>query len=244
MKPFYLIQANPQWEAPDANRDYLAALIENCRDGIVVLPEMFSTGFSMASKRLAETMAGETVSWMTIQAKRLQSVICGSQIIEAEGQYYNRFIWAEPDGSFRHYDKRHLFRMADEQKYYAAGQSRSVVEHGDLVVLPQICYDLRFPAWSRNTGNDFHAMIYVANWPAARRQHWLTLLKARAIENICYVVAVNRVGVDGNDVAYDGDSCVIDFRGETLLDLGSEEAVANCKLDIPALTAYREAFPA
>ncbi|MDA0979158.1 MAG: amidohydrolase [Proteobacteria bacterium] len=238
-----LLQTELTWEDPAANRarfsGWLAEGGENC---LQVLPEMFSTGFSMASERLAEPMDGETVGWMQNQADRLQSPLCGSVIIQ-DGGYYNRFLYCEPGRPPVTYDKRHLFRMADEHTHYAPGDRCPVFEFDGLRFKPQVCYDLRFPVYARNRG-DYDVLIYVANWPATRREHWITLLRARAIENLCYVVAVNRVGTDGNGISYSGDSCVVDFRGETLLDLGNREAAADIRLDKAALEEYREAFPA
>lgn len=243
MSRFHLVQADLHWEDPGANRHLLAELMGDLRGGVIVLPEMFSTGFSMASSRLAESMDGPTVNWMQDMAGKHAATLSGSLIIEDDGRYYNRFLWVEPSGNIAYYDKRHLFRMADEHDHYSPGARRVLVSHDKTVLLPQVCYDLRFPAWSRNR-NDYHALLYVANWPAARRDQWLALLRARAIENLSYVVAVNRVGRDGNGIGYAGDSCVLDFRGELLLDMASEELVTSIDLDIPALQAYREAFPA
>lgn len=242
MSRYYLAQSFLHWEDPARNREELGAKISECRDGIIVLPEMFTTGFSMASDRLAESMEDTTVAWMREQAASLNSTICGSQIIRAGNHYYNRFLWVTTD-EVRHYDKRHLFRMADEHQHYSPGTGRLVVKAGALKLMAQVCYDLRFPAFSRNRG-DYDALVYVANWPAARRDQWLTLLKSRAIENQAYVIAVNRVGQDGNGVNYAGDSCVIDFKGDMLLDLGTEDTIGSIELDAAALAEYRHTFPA
>lgn len=243
MTRFYLVQSDVAWEQPDSNRQHFSELMSTCVDGVIVLPEMFTTGFSMASSRLAEPMTGVTLDWMKTQAATLRSVICGSQIIGDAGQYFNRFLWVEPDGQVIHYDKRHLFRMADEHHHYAPGQHRVTLAVGDMQLLPQVCYDLRFPAFSRNR-SDYDLLLYVANWPSSRRDQWLALLKARAIENQAYVIAVNRIGLDGNGVDYAGDSCVIDFRGKVLLDLAASDAVADVDLELAPLQEYRQAFPA
>ena len=242
MTTFHLVQSFLHWEQPAENRLALAGKIADCRGGVVVLPEMFSTGFSMASARLAETMEQETVAWMKAQSEKLDSIICGSVIIKENNNYYNRFVWVDGDSTTT-YDKRHLFRMADEHQFYSPGVKRTVLEHQSLRILPQVCYDLRFPAFSRNRG-DYDLLLYVANWPAARREQWLTLLKARAIENQAYVIGVNRVGKDGNDVNYAGDSCLVNFRGEIIEDLAGEDAVVSVSIDALALSQYRETFPA
>ncbi|MDA7085386.1 amidohydrolase [Pseudomonas sp. SA3-5] len=240
-----LIQTELAWQDPAANRRHFQALLEQARGAdLIVLPEMFSTGFSMDSAALAEPENGPTSQWLLEQAARLQAVICGSLITQAaDGSYRNRLLWARPDGSLAHYDKRHLFRMAGEHKHYAAGEEQVLLELKGWRIRPLICYDLRFPVWSR----DPHAtdlLLYTANWPAARRQHWNRLLPARAIENLCYVAAVNRIGQDGKGHAYSGDSQVLDFQGETLLDAVAADGVFRLSLKAAELAAYRERFPA
>ena len=243
MTRFYLIQSDVAWEQPEANKQHFAECIAYCTDGVIVLPEMFSTGFSMASSRLAESMTGDTLKWMKNQANALNSVLCGSLIVSEATHYFNRFLWVEPGGHIIHYDKRHLFRMAGEHKHYNQGQQRVTLQSNELRILPQVCYDLRFPAFSRNR-DDYDVMLLVANWPSARREQWLTLLKARAIENQAYVVAVNRLGVDGNNISYAGDSCVINFRGEVILDLGQKDEIGDCELEQTHLQKFRHDFPA
>ena len=248
MTDFHLIQSDLTWEDIDANLEHLEEQISSIRSGAIILPEMFTTGFSMNSAKLAESMLGKTVTWLNEQARLKQVCICGSIIIEENERYFNRFVWASPDGAVTVYDKRHLFRMAGEHKHYSAGSERVQLSINDIQLRPQVCYDLRFPAWSRNTsGCDvllYDVLLYVANWPAVRRAHWMALLQARAIENLAYVIAVNRVGNDGNGVAYAGDSCVIDPWGNYLLKMDAEERVGSVKLDLGSLREYRESFPA
>ncbi|WP_277372724.1 amidohydrolase [Pseudomonas sp. AA-38] len=240
-----LIQTALAWQDPAANREHFQALLEQARGAeLVILPEMFSTGFSMESAALAEAEDGPTTQWLSEQAQAIGAVICGSLIIQAaDGSYRNRLLWARPDGSLAHYDKRHLFRMAGEHKHYSAGGERVVLELKGWRVRPLICYDLRFPVWSRDIGGT-DLLLYTANWPAARRQHWNRLLPARAIENLCYVAAVNRVGEDGKGHGYSGDSQVLDFQGEVLLAAGEGDGVFRVHLSSEALLSYRERFPA
>ncbi|MEK1904915.1 MAG: amidohydrolase [Pseudomonas sp.] len=240
-----LIQTELAWQDPAANRVHFAALLEQAYGAdLVVLPEMFSTGFSMHSAELAEPEEGPTTLWLREQAQRIGAVVTGSLIIQAaDGSYRNRLLWARPDGSLAHYDKRHLFRMAGEHKHYAAGDEQVVLELKGWRVRPLICYDLRFPVWSRDPATT-DLLLYTANWPAARRQHWNRLLPARAIENLCYVAAVNRIGSDGNGHPYSGDSQVLDFQGDSLLAPGEAGGVFRVVLKAAELAAYRERFPA
>lgn len=240
-----LIQSELAWHDPAANRVHFQALFEQARGAdLVVLPEMFSTGFSMDSAGLAEPEDGPTSQWLLAQAVQLQAVITGSLIIQtADGSYRNRLLWARPDGSLAHYDKRHLFRMAGEHKHFAPGEEQVLLEIKGWQVRPLICYDLRFPVWSRDS-HSTDLLLYTANWPAARRQHWNRLLPARAIENLCYVAAVNRVGEDGKGHPYSGDSQVLDFQGDSLLNAEAAAGVFRVRLSGAALAAYRERFPA
>ena len=240
-----LIQTELAWQDPAANRAHFEPLLEQARGSdLVVLPEMFSTGFSMDSAALAEPEEGPTSQWLREQAHALQAVVTGSLIIQAaDGSYRNRLLWARPDGTLAHYDKRHLFRMAGEHKHYSAGEQQVLLEVKGWQVRPLICYDLRFPVWSRDPqGTDL--LLYTANWPAARRTHWNRLLPARAIENLCYVAAVNRIGEDGKGYAYSGDSQVLDFQGEPLLAPGAAAGVFRVTLMAAELAAYRQRFPA
>ena len=240
-----VIQTALAWQDAEANRRRLAAHLRGLvgHTDLVALPEMFSTGFTMAAEVFAETMDGPTVGWMREEAAALGCVITGSLIVRENGRHYNRLVWARPDGTLTHYDKRHLFRMAGEQEHYSAGGRRVVVEIKGWRVRPLVCYDLRFPVWSRSRG-DYDALLYVANWPARRAQAWTTLLRARAIENLSYVIGVNRVGTDGNGAAYAGDSVVLDFLGQSLSSEGGGERVETTVLDLESLTAWRQSFPA
>ena len=240
-----LLQTQLHWEAPDKNRQSLAnELADLAPVDLVVLPEMFTTGFSMGAEALAETMAGPTVSWMQAMARAHQVVFCGSVIIESERGYTNRLLWVGPEGSVEYYDKRHLFRMSEEHQHYTPGIDRLSTTIAGFNCCPLICYDLRFPVFSRTQATDTDLLIYVANWPAKRATHWRTLLQARAIENQCYVVGVNRLGTDGNRVAYQGDSMVVDFQGEVLRDATDRRGWHYATLDLNALKDYRAAFPA
>lgn len=240
-----LVQPDTAWQDAPANRRQLAARFRGLpgHTDLVVLPEMFTTGFSMQGEELAEPMDGPTIAWMREESAALGCAITGSLIVSDAGQQFNRLFWANPDGSFAHYDKRHLFRMAREQQHYAAGSKRLVVEYRGWRVCPMICYDLRFPVWSRNR-DDYDLLLYVANWPARRRHAWRTLLRARAIENLSYVAGVNRVGVDGNGVDYSGDSVAIDFAGQPLTYEHDGDAVETAVLDRQLLVTYRDSFPA
>ncbi len=242
-----LVQTHLHWHDPAANRAHFDGLIDGvARDDLpdlIVLPEMFATGFTMDAAAHAETMEGDSVAWMRLVARDYGVTLCGSLIIEDDGRYFNRLIWMPPDGAAGCYDKRHLFRMANEHEHYSAGTARSVFSLGEWRVCPLVCYDLRFPAWSRGI-NEFDLQIFVANWPAARRSAWRTLLPARAVENQCYVVGVNRVGKDGNDIRYSGDSGAFDYLGNTLLDCGAEARTDTVRLPGAPLERYREKFPA
>lgn len=239
-----LVQAHLAWEDPVANREHFDQRLQDIREtDLIVLPEMFSTGFSMNSKALAETMEGNTVMWLKEKAAAHNARVCGSLIIEDAGAYYNRFIVASPNGDLVKYDKRHLFRMSTENENYKPGEDRLTFEAAGATIFPQVCYDLRFPVFSRNDLG-FDLLLYVANWPAARSQHWNMLLRARAIENQCYVVGLNRLGRDGNNVDYSGDSAVIDFNGATISSLDSNDTVTSIEIDVTLLEEYRRQFPA
>lgn len=240
-----LVQSMLHWEDAVANRAMFGQKLNALKGDtdIILLPEMWTTGFSMHSKELAEPMDGETVQWMRDQAKSLDAVLYGSVIITEGGRYFNRGLFAEPSGKVTVYDKRHLFRFAKENDHYTPGQERTVVEWRGWKLLLQVCFDLRFPVFSRNRG-DYDAILYVANWPEARRYPWSQLLIARAIENQCYVAGVNRVGMDGKGMHYAGDSVVIDPCGTIIGQVEpSQEGTNTVRLDRGALADFREKFP-
>jgi predicted amidohydrolase len=239
-----LIQIPLAWQQPALNRETFAQHIDGLAGtDLILLPEMFNTGFSMEAEKLAETMDGPTVQWMAEMALKSEAVVTGSLIIKTEQGYYNRLVWMRPNGSYGTYDKRHLFRMAREQDYYQAGDGNRIFELNGWLIQPQICYDLRFPVWSRNT-QGYDLLLYVANWPAKRRYAWQALLRARAIENLCYVAAVNRIGADGNGFDHAGDSAILDFMGQEIVCRAEEELVTSVELDREALQKYRTRFPA
>ena len=256
-----LLQPDLYWQDPVANRamleEYIFALPEST--DLIVLPEMFTTGFTMEARAVAEPMNLTTFRWMKQMAAQTGAVVTGSYVVqERDGRYaasptgwnfFNRLVWMQPDGQFDIYDKRHLFRMAGEDAVYTAGTHRIIKEWKGWRICPLICYDLRFPVWSRNAreqSNEFayDLLLYVANWPAARRNAWNVLLQARAIENLSYVVGVNRVGKDGNGHPYSGDSAVIDFKGDVLFRLAETEIVHQQTLSLDELQAFRAKFPA
>jgi omega-amidase len=240
-----LVQADLAWQDPAANRAQLAALLDTIPSlgELVILPEMFTTGFTMRAPEHAESMTGPTVVWLQTEARRRQTTLCGSVIISDGGHFYNRLLWVPPSGELAWYDKRHLFRMAGEHRHYSAGTERRVFQLGDWRVCPLVCYDLRFPVWSRGA-NAFDLLLYVANWPETRRPAWQALLPARGVENQCYVAGVNRTGSDGQGIPYAGDSGVHHPLGHALLDLGRTAGVGTVTLSGAELVSYRERFPA
>jgi Predicted amidohydrolase len=248
-----LVQGDTRWHDPAANREYYGALVAPLAGAtdLVVLPETFTSGFSNEAIDRAEGMDGPTVAWIREQAARLGAAVTGSVQLRTEEGVFNRLLWATPDGALAHYDKRHLFRYAGEHRRYAPGRQRLTVEWKGWRINPQVCYDLRFPVFCRNRygverpdGMDFDLQVFVANWPAPRAHAWKTLARARAIENLCYVAAVNRVGRDGNGLEYSGDSAVIDFLGQAQVEAHGREQVLTTTLSAAALAAHREHFPA
>ena len=239
-----LIQPDIAWEDKEtnlANYEQMIAAAQNKE--VVVLPEMFSTGFSMAPERLAEPMSGASVQWMKDMAKKHRCIITGSLIIEDGGKYYNRLLWVQPDGTIGHYDKRHLFGYADEDQHYDRGDKRLIAQVKGWRVCLMVCYDLRFPVWARNYDTAYDVLIYVANWPERRSLAWKTLLQARAIENMSYVVGVNRIGSDANDIRYNGESSVFGPLGETLWQKSGESTIQTITLDKEKLNEARSHFP-
>lgn len=245
-----LVQGATRWHDQAGNRAYYGGLMAPLagRTDLVVLPETFTSGFSNAAIAQAEAMDGPTLGWLREQAHALGAAVTGSVQLRVGDAVYNRLLFVTPDGTVQHYDKRHLFRYADEHKRYAAGRARLVVEWKGWRICPLVCYDLRFPVFSRNrhaAGRfDYDLVLFVANWPSARAYAWRTLLRARAIENLSYCIGVNRVGVDGNQLPYSGDSAVLDYLGQTMADLGAQQQVVTVTLDGGALAAFREKFPA
>ena len=212
-----IVQTNLFWENPEKNKLELEKKIAHHPEAadVFILPEMFSTGFSMEPEKLAENMDGSTITWMKNLASTKDSVICGSIIIKEREAYFNRFVWVEPNGKLTYYDKRHAFSLAGEQHHYQTGQKQVMIDYKGWKIAPFICYDLRFPVWIRNT-QQYDLAIFVANWPEKRSYHWKQLLIARAIENQCFVAGVNRVGEDKNGFSHSGDSVVLNALGETL----------------------------
>ncbi len=241
-----LCQVDIEWEAIDANLKHYADLLSDLKGttDLIILPETFTTGFSMDAPELTETMDGTTVSWLKEQALKLDASVLGSFLYKEDQKMYNRFIWVRPDGSVSHYDKRHLFSFAQEDKHFSVGTERKIINHEDWRVMPQVCYDLRFPVWSRNRKEDrYDVLLYVANWPAVRSFVWRNLLEARAHENQCFVVGVNRIGKDANGIAYDGNSMVISPKGEVIASFGEgEEGIVTVELDKVELDDFRSKF--
>ena len=227
-----LFQTSLAWENPASNRTFIEEYFigEDASFDLFVLPEMFSSGFTMHPENVAETMNGETVSWMKSLALKKDCAVCGSLVISENNSFYNRFIFVHPNGKIDFYNKRHLFSLAGEEKVYTKGTKKVIIEYKDWKICPQVCYDLRFPAFSRNHEN-YDLLLYVANWPKVRTYAWNSLLKARAIENLCYVVGVNRIGLDDNNHEYEGSSQVIDELGNILLNAEDNLGVFIMELD-------------
>ncbi len=249
--PITLIQSNIVWEDKEKNLIHFEHKIKSSavENSIVVLPEMFTTGFTMNTKSFAEGMDGVTVNWMKTCAKEKKIIITGSVIIKENQSFFNRMLWVLPNEQIFYYDKRHLFTYgsAQESQYYKAGDKRLIVQVNEWKINLQICYDIRFPVWLRQKKNmqeaEYDVMIVVANWPAVRSYHWKHLLIARAIENQCFVIAVNRVGLDGSALAYSGDSMVINPLGEVLYTKANEEDIYTYVLDKNTLTQIRSSYP-
>ncbi|MEO8765420.1 MAG: amidohydrolase [Ginsengibacter sp.] len=259
-----LIQPNLQWENKTANLEMLSQKIEGIREKteVVILPEMFSTGFSMKPELFAEKMDGETIEWMRRISFEKKIILTGSIIVEdtdaaspGDKKFFNRLIWMLPHGEYGFYDKRHLFAYGDEHAHYCAGEKRLIASVKGWKINLQVCYDLRFPVWARQSPPiaaqrqdvkpepEYHLLIYVANWPGRRSNAWQTLLKARAIENQCYVAGINRVGEDGNGIYHSGDSMIVDPLGEILYQKSHDEAVFTYTLQKEKLIEVREKYP-
>lgn len=238
-----LIQTSVYWEDTPANLEHFANKMTALqKSDFVVLPETFNTGFTMNAAGNAESMNGSTVSWMKQQASKHHIHLAGTLIIKEGDNFFNRFIMVNPAGELSHYDKRHAFSMGGEDKVFTKGDKRVIWETNGWKICPQVCYDLRFPVWSRND-SDYDLLLYTANWPTKRISHWLALAKARAIENQCYVAAVSRIGVDGDGIEYNGNSVVYDFNGDTLTHNQGEDTVLTTNLSYVDLQKRRTQFP-
>jgi predicted amidohydrolase len=248
---FAIIQTDLVWENPNANRAILAEKIRACETNtdVIVLPEMFTTGFTMNANALAETLSGETVQWMKLLAVQMNRVICGSIIVKNNHEFYNTFIWVQPDGIIHHYSKKHLFRLSNEQLTYTAGEEQLVINYKGWNIRPIVCYDLRFPVWCRNRTHpsetyrgEYDVLLVVANWPERRALPWKTLTQARAIENLAYVVACNRVGNDANEIYHSGDSVIINPLGEKLAENSKDEIILYAELSMEQLIHVRRTY--
>ena len=250
-----LVQTELHWENVDANLAMFTQKLSEIEKGstdLIVLPEMFSTGFSMNAKTLAEKENGKTIQWMAQQANNKNAVITGSIIFEEDEKYYNRLIWMRPDGTFEYYNKRHLFSMGNEHLHYTAGTKKLITQLNGWKICPLVCYDLRIPVWSRNhflKENDtpigeYDLLLYIANWPERRNHPWKTLLLARAIENQCYVAGLNRIGADGNNIIHSGDSAIINAKGEIISTIPAHKNyISTIELNYNELINFRKEFP-
>ena len=236
-----LLQSSLFWENPKANRNHFEEKINALAEKVdlIVLPEMFSTGFTMNPEAVFETMEGETIQWMQSLTKAKNSAITGSLVVKENDNFHNRLVFVFPSGEMQIYDKRHLFTLAGEDKVYTAGSQKLIVEYLGWKICPLICYDLRFPVFARNVEN-YDVLIYVANWPKSRIQAWDILLKARSVENLCYTVGVNRVGLDNNNLEYDGHSQTVDFMGNYVLEPQENEGVFIVELNKQKLVETRK----
>lgn len=244
-----IIQTNLFWEDKEKNIQHFNHLLNKINEptDLIVLPEMFTTGFSMHPEKIAEEHLSLTFNWLTTKAKEKKAVIIGSVATKNNNQFYNRLHWIEPNGNSSFYDKRHLFRMAKEDEKYTPGKEKIIKQIDDMTIMPLICYDLRFPVWSRNFQNQkpiYDVLVYVANWPEIRSYQWKQLLIARAIENQCFVIGVNRIGIDGNNVNHSGDSLIINPRGEIInKPKSNEESIETITLNKNYLNDFRKIFP-
>ncbi len=245
-----IIQSVIHWEEPEKNFQHFENLVNNfiAKTDLIVLPEMFTTGFSMNCKKLADKHPGKTLEWMQKLAHKNSTAVTGSCIVSDHHSFYNRLYFVYPDGNYVFYDKKHLFRMADENLYYTAGNKRIIVEYLGWKICPLICYDLRFPVFSRNNFTnstfEYDLLIYVANWPEVRKNAWKTLLEARAHENLAFVIGVNRIGVDGSEKKYSGNSNIINFKGESCIPEKQEnlEFIDTVEISYDQLLQYRNKF--
>jgi predicted amidohydrolase len=236
-----IVQTDLVWENPETNRKHIKEKVSAIHDAdLIILPEMFTSGFTMNASAVAETMDGESIIWLKKLAKEKQAAITGSLVIFENDNYYNRLVFIEPSGKLTHYDKRHTFTLAGEQKIYTAGTEKITIDYKGWKICPLICYDLRFPVWARNTEN-YDLLLYVANWPKIRISAWDALLKARAIENMSYCIGVNRVGLDGNKHEYTGHSSAYDVIGQRLDNIPeSKETIEIINLEKKLIAKYRK----
>lgn len=235
-----LVQTSLAWEDPKANRTNIEDKVSTITADLIVLPEMFSSGFTMNASEVAETMDGETIAWLKILSKTKNAAIVGSLVITENNNYFNRLVFVEPNGTLTPYDKRHTFTLAGEHKVYTAGSEKIIIDYKGFKICPLVCYDLRFPVWARNS-EDYDVLIYVANWPKVRIAAWDALLKARAIENMSYCIGVNRVGLDGNNYEYSGHSGAYDVLGHRMDTIAeSTETIEVVTLEKSHITKYRE----
>lgn len=242
-----MIQAHIIWEDRDENLGYYGELLRRVsgKTDIAILPETFTTGFSMNVEKLADTMDGTTIPTVKSWAVKYNLAVAGSFIVKDAGKYYNRAFLITPEGKEFYYDKRHLFRMGEEDQHFSSGEKRTIIPYKGWNICLQICYDLRFPVWSRNVENEYDLLIYMANWPDARKKVWKTLLQARAMENMAFVCGVNRVGIDGKGFVYRGDSMLYNPKGKRLATAGKrEETTRTCTISKTDLITLREKFPA
>jgi len=247
-----LIQTDLYWQDIDANLAMLEEKIWQIATDtdLIILPEMFNTGFSMKAEKLAEPMNFRTFRWMKQMAKQTDAALCGSYIIKESTKFYNRLFFVAPDGSFKSYDKRHLFRMGEEHLTYTAGEKRMIANFRGFNILPMVCYDLRFPVWNKNRYDksadeiEYDLLIFVANWPAPRTNVWDTLLKARAMENQCFSIGVNRIGSDEEGINYDGHSLVYDFKGQAMNQVSNQPEILSVEINLDDLKSFRKKFPA
>ena len=246
-----LVQTDLYWQDIDANLAMLEEKIWQIDEDtdLIILPEMFNTGFSMNAEKFAEPMNFNTFKWMNQMAKQKNAAICGSYIVKESTNYYNRLYFIDPEGSFDFYDKRHLFRMGEEHLTYSEGKKRMIREFRGFRIMPLVCYDLRFPVWIKNQYDkdadalEYDVLVFVANWPAPRTNVWDTLLKARALENQCYSIGVNRTGKDGEGIEYSGNSVIYDYKGLSLNDVSTEPSIQTVELNLEELKAFRKKFP-
>ena len=241
-----LIQSKLYWENKEQNVAHFEQLINGIEEhtDLIILPEMFATGFTMNASTYAEKMNGKVIDWMKKTSSKKKASLCGSLIIEDDNKYYNRFIFIEPNGNIHHYDKRHLFRMGEENDHYSRGNGRIIIEQNGFKIFPVVCYDLRFPVWLRRTKEfDYDLMIVVANWPERRNLAWKNLLQARAIENQTYVAGVNRVGEDGSVMYHSGDTTLIDPKGEIICQTAHDAFVKTFTINKTMLDEWRGSFP-